>query len=572
MRLVAALVASDRGGLLHPLGGARAVFSSPCAALEPECGRCDAPGPKETCNTAVASNDDVQCTVALEDPGVHRRRASVTRAPTAEARRPLPYPHAGRRRRRTPDARAPHRVPARRRATRAAAPCSVSTARPARPRARAAAASSTARAARRAPTRARAAGVPSSARRTPCAAIPAQPTRPIRASAPEARLGAHHRGRDVDIGLALGRRGRPLPRRPRDSRVEVVVVLWGDVDGALAGSLGPFYTTVTGGAYFDWLGEYDTAGATVAPGGEGTGTRQHVNRGSYATTVHIAPAAGSGDFLDSDVRAELANDVSDGALPAPRVDPEGGVDTLYMVYFPPGASIVGPGASGISCAQYCAYHDTFAVGGLSVPYGVVPDMSAGGCTECGPGSALDRVTKNSSHELAEAVTDPESHTASGTGGGGLAAWYDDANGEIADVCDGPGDTATQGGFTVQLLWSQRKRACIAEDPDLPVCGACVRAVPARPTTAREPRLCAIPRRTRAPSPRGRTALSAPDARRRPRTPEAPSPVGSSSPRSQPGGGAGAASAERGAVRLGYPGATWPRNVEAPIASASPASR
>lgn len=255
------------------------------------------------------------------------------------------------------------------------------------------------------------------------------------------------------------------------SRVEVVVVLWGAVDPSIAQALGPFYASITAGPYFDWLGEYDTAGVPVTPGGQGAGTSQHVGHGTYLKTVSISPAAGSGDLLDSDVRTELASDIGSGLLPAPRVDAEGGVDTLYVVYLPPGASIVGPGASGISCAQFCAYHDALSAGGLSVPYGVVPDMTTGGCAlQCGSGGALDRVTQTSSHELAEVVTDPESHTASGVARTGPAAWYDDAHGEIGDICDLPGNAAVVGAYTVQRLWSQRKQACIAEDPDLPACG------------------------------------------------------------------------------------------------------
>jgi hypothetical protein len=284
-------------------------------------------------------------------------------------------------------------------------------------------------------------------------------------------------GREAEAGAAHVRYfgGRVI------SRVQVVVVLWGAVDATVAQALGPFYETVTGGAYFDWLGEYDTAGVSVTPGGVGAGTQQHVGRGTYLTTVSISPAAGSGDLLDSDVRTELANDLGNGVLPAPRVDAEGGVDTLYVVYLPPGASLVGPGGSGISCAQFCGYHDTFSAGGLKIPYAVIPDMTAAGCMQaCGSGDALDHVTLTSSHELAEAVTDPETHTASGVGRTGVAAWYDDANGEIGDICDLPGNAASIGGYAVQLLWSQRTQACIAQDPGLPVCGA---SRPCRPCTA-----------------------------------------------------------------------------------------
>ena len=42
----------------------------PCAVLSTECPFCAQPGPKQTCQTAVASSDDIQCTVALDDSQV----------------------------------------------------------------------------------------------------------------------------------------------------------------------------------------------------------------------------------------------------------------------------------------------------------------------------------------------------------------------------------------------------------------------------------------------------------------------------------------------------------------------
>ena len=53
----------------------------------------------------------------------------------------------------------------------------------------------------------------------------------------------------------------------------------------------------------------------------------------------------------------------------------------------------------------------------------------------------------SSHELCESVTDP----VPGQG------WYDDANGEIGDIC--AWQTKTLDGYTVQLEWSNSAGAC-----------------------------------------------------------------------------------------------------------------
>jgi hypothetical protein len=72
-----------------------------------------------------------------------------------------------------------------------------------------------------------------------------------------------------------------------------------------------------------------------------------------------------------------------------------------------------------------------------------------GCAGCVGGLAvLDALTSTSSHELCEAVTDP----VPGQG------WYDDANGEIGDIC--AWQTKKLGPWTVQLEWSNQKGACI----------------------------------------------------------------------------------------------------------------
>jgi hypothetical protein len=63
-------------------------------------------------------------------------------------------------------------------------------------------------------------------------------------------------------------------------------------------------------------------------------------------------------------------------------------------------------------------------------------------------SVLDSLTTTASHELAEAVTDP----VPGTG------WYDDANGEIGDVCAWQRKQLDR--WTVQLKWSNAAQACV----------------------------------------------------------------------------------------------------------------
>jgi hypothetical protein len=114
---------------------------------------------------------------------------------------------------------------------------------------------------------------------------------------------------------------------------------------------------------------------------------------------------------------------------------------LYFVYVPPNVQVVMGGSA--SCQAFCGYHDAI---GSSLFYAVMPYP---GCTGCIGGLApFDALTSTSSHELCEAVTDP----IPGQG------WYDDANGEIGDIC--AWRTKKVGVYTVQLEWSNNRNACV----------------------------------------------------------------------------------------------------------------
>ena len=71
------------------------------------------------------------------------------------------------------------------------------------------------------------------------------------------------------------------------------------------------------------------------------------------------------------------------------------------------------------------------------------------CSGCLGGlTRLEALTSTSSHELCEAITDP----IPGQG------WYDDANGEIGDIC--AWQTTVLSGWTIQLEWSNRAGKCV----------------------------------------------------------------------------------------------------------------
>lgn len=141
---------------------------------------------------------------------------------------------------------------------------------------------------------------------------------------------------------------------------------------------------------------------------------------------------------DGDLQNVLASAIHAGSVPAPDAS------TLYVLFLPSGV-VVDMGGDA-SCTTFCGYHSTFSMGGQDVFYAVLPFPDCDGCL--GGLSALDALTGTTSHELCEAVTDP----VPGQG------WYDDANGEIGDIC--AWQFRKDGQYNVQLEWSNKARACI----------------------------------------------------------------------------------------------------------------
>ena len=250
------------------------------------------------------------------------------------------------------------------------------------------------------------------------------------------------------------------------SSVQLVPVFWGpNVDKTVQAKLPAFYKDFAGSAVFDWLSEYDTNIKSQA-GKPGTG--QHIGHGTGAAAVTITPAIKTGNLSDQQIQTELTGQITAKKLPAPTAN------TLYMIHFPHGVTI--KNGSGTSCKDFCAYHGTTS---KEVFYSVMPDQGAGsGCEKgCGtPGmSQVDLLTVSASHEIVEAVTDPEVGIATNKLGPPLG-WYDpskDAAGsqraEIGDIC--ASEEGPLGAWTVQKLWSNARHSCIIKSSDAPVAAA-----------------------------------------------------------------------------------------------------
>jgi hypothetical protein len=214
---------------------------------------------------------------------------------------------------------------------------------------------------------------------------------------------------------------------PLLTNVEVFTVFWGKAwqdatNSTVVKQMNEFFDFVLTSKLIDQLGEYSVEGKTI-----GHGTRT----GSLTLTTSEPGAK----VQDSAIQQMLQSEIAAGTLPAKNAN------SLYFVFLPPGTQLEQGGAA--SCTDFCGYHDATSD---DVFYAAMPYPN---CTGCEGGlTTLDALTSTSSHELCEAITDP----IPGQG------WYDDANGEIGDIC--AWKTKRLNGFTVQLEWSNAAEACV----------------------------------------------------------------------------------------------------------------
>ncbi len=215
---------------------------------------------------------------------------------------------------------------------------------------------------------------------------------------------------------------------PLISAVEVFTVFWGSAwqhspQLDISKNVNQFFTYIVTSALMDQLAEYSVPSHPIGLG-RFTGT-----------TTLTTPRLGR-TVTDSAIQHMLQQEISTNkSFPRPSAN------VLYFVYLPPHVKVIQGG--GASCQVFCGYHND--ING-QILYAVMPYP---GCTGCMGGLApLDALTSTSSHELCEAITD----AIPGQG------WYDDANGEIGDIC--AWRTKQVGAYTVQLEWSNASNACI----------------------------------------------------------------------------------------------------------------
>jgi hypothetical protein len=216
---------------------------------------------------------------------------------------------------------------------------------------------------------------------------------------------------------------------PLLASVEVFTIFWGAVwnqppQAAMIGQLNQFFDFVLTSDLVDQLSEYSVPRYAITHGKR------------IGTTTIITPALHK-SVTDSAIQKMLQQQIASG-----KTVPKPTANSLYFVYIQPGVKVVMGGSA--SCQAFCGYHN--AVSRTNIFYAVMPYPGCNGCI--GSLAAFDALTSTSSHELCEAITDP----IPGQG------WYDDANGEIGDIC--AWQTKKVGSYTVQLEWSYTANRCV----------------------------------------------------------------------------------------------------------------
>jgi len=193
------------------------------------------------------------------------------------------------------------------------------------------------------------------------------------------------------------------------------------------GQIDTYLATLVNSPYMDMMAN---AGYNV---GRGTASAGSVDSITLNKTTGIT---------DAQIQADIQAMITAGKLQAPDAN------RLYVVYVEPGVVVhLGSDASNTT---FLGYHGAFAGKTASgtamdihyavIPYPGAPNFSA---SSQGFASNFDEMTAVTSHELAEAVTDPNvNYKALG--------WYDDQlNGEIGDLAEG--NYANLNGYVVQDL-------------------------------------------------------------------------------------------------------------------------
>jgi hypothetical protein len=180
---------------------------------------------------------------------------------------------------------------------------------------------------------------------------------------------------------------------PLLTAVEVYTIFWGATwqqapQNGLVPQINKFFDYILTSCLMDLLAQYSVPGQAIG----------HGTRIGSTTITNSEPGGGGGQITDAQVQQALQQWTTDGKIPGPTRN------TLYFVYLPPGVTVTDP-QGGQSCQAMCGYH--WYAGDRH--YAVMPDLGCQNCQDTGHATFED-ITAVSSHELCEAITDPEPWT------------------------------------------------------------------------------------------------------------------------------------------------------------------
>jgi hypothetical protein len=226
---------------------------------------------------------------------------------------------------------------------------------------------------------------------------------------------------------SLGQPGNPLPEvtyhgGPLLQHVQVEAVYDGQAWGSVAG-LGQQMQQLDG--FLNYFVDSPYVGALK---------QYNVSYGTFLGHHLIAQDPPGGQTIDdSQIRALLNSEIAAKHLAAPTAE------RLYVFFTAPGVVVTADGQDSVT--DFAGYHDVFTgSSGAPVYYAVVPYPM--GQVSSQPLTALQQATVVLSHEISEAITDPDTRT----------GWLDPRRGEIGDIT--AGQIGSLHGYTVQALWSQ----------------------------------------------------------------------------------------------------------------------
>jgi hypothetical protein len=182
-----------------------------------------------------------------------------------------------------------------------------------------------------------------------------------------------------------------------------------------------FFTNITNSPYMDLLNQY--------------GAYRGLFEGHDIAPSSTSPPASGTTVFDSQIQAMLKGEIASGRVPSPS-----DANQLYFVLTPPDVVINDGQTSSPSFGGYHSYFKDDALG-VMVHYAVIV-FPIGPSTDY----AFPLIGYNASHELAEAVTDPEGN-----------AWFDHTigtnGGEIGDL--GLSLEYALNGYNVTGVWSNK---------------------------------------------------------------------------------------------------------------------